>query len=172
MKDTFDDYCHLTWQLVNFDKLTTYFNKGTCNLSRKKFTKFLGVRIMADNERHLRNPLIMNKNRNNSFQSFVCKIKSKIMSQQIPLRSQVGKSILIKLVALVIPIYNMVIRSNSHLKPLMRRARCLEVSFKVTTLRKRLTTPLNGKKFVGEERDNLTLLGIRDNKEKQPGPSS
>lgn len=66
----------------------------------------------------------------------------------------------------------MVMRSNSHLKPLMRRARCLEVSFRVTTLTKRLTTPLNGKKFVGEERDNLTLLGIRDTKEKQPDPSS
>lgn len=62
---------------------------------------------MTENERYLGNPLIMNGNRNISFQSLISKIKSKIMSWQIPLLSQAGRSILIKSVAYAIPVYDM-----------------------------------------------------------------
>lgn len=62
---------------------------------------------MMASERYRRNPLILNRNRNSNFQSLVAKIKCKIMSWQIPLLSQAGRSTLIKSAASAIPIYNM-----------------------------------------------------------------
>ena len=97
IKDTLDNYCFLSRKLVNFDKSATYFSKGT----------ILGVRLMMENERYLENPLIINKNKNISFQSLVGKFKNRIMSWQTPLLSQAGRSTLIKSAASPIPICKM-----------------------------------------------------------------
>lgn len=92
IKDTLDNYCFLSGQWVNFDKSATYFSKETYNMRKRELAKILGARIMTENERYLGNPLIININKNISFQSLVGKVKNRIMSWKTPLLSQVGKN--------------------------------------------------------------------------------
>ena len=51
IKDTLDDYCFLSGQLVNYDKYAAYFIKGTCNIKKRELAKILGVKLMTGNER-------------------------------------------------------------------------------------------------------------------------
>ena len=69
IKDTLDNYCFLFGQLVNFDKSAAYFSKRASSMRKRELAKILGVRLMIEDERYLGNPLIVNKNRNVSFQS-------------------------------------------------------------------------------------------------------
>lgn len=62
---------------------------------------------MNDDKKYLGNPLVVKRNKSSSFQSLIFKVKSRIMTWQIPLLSQAGKNTLIKSVVSAIPVYNM-----------------------------------------------------------------
>ena len=65
------------------------------------------MRIQDNDENYLENILTIRKNKNTTFETLTNKIKSRIVSCQIPLLSQLGRNTLIKLVASAILVYNM-----------------------------------------------------------------
>lgn len=104
---------------------------------------------MMASERYRRNPLILNRNRNSNFQSLVAKIKCKIMSWQIPLLSQAGRSTLIKSAASAIPIYNMFVLQHPS-RTIATVDKMFRNSFGATLpgKKKKVFTQLSGKKFI------------------------
>lgn len=95
VRDILEDYNFMSRQLINFDKPASYFSKDTCCLWYKELTRIIGVPLMNDDERYLDNPLFIRKE-SSTFQSLVSKAKFRIITWQIPLLSQVGRSTLIK----------------------------------------------------------------------------
>lgn len=64
---------------------------------------------MTEDEKYLGNPLPLKKKRGATFESLIIKIESKIASWKAHFLFQAGRSVVIKSIAAVIPVYNMFI---------------------------------------------------------------
>lgn len=84
IKEIHDDYCDMSGQMVNINKLALCVGKGTCRGSINATARILGVRLMSNDEKHLGNPVFLNRRKSTNFESIVMKIKNKIASWKTP----------------------------------------------------------------------------------------
>lgn len=93
--------------LLIFNTSASYSSKGACAHRYKTPTMVLGVKLMKKEEKFLGNSRMIKRNRTQSFENLMTKIKNKTISWQAPLISQARIKTLIKFVASTIPVYNM-----------------------------------------------------------------
>ena len=100
-------YDRASGQLVNRDKTTIFFNKGTPLATQTMIQDTLGVLIIKQYEKYLGLPSLVGRNRLASFSQIKERVWSKLKGWKEKLISQAGREILTKAVAQAIPTYAM-----------------------------------------------------------------
>lgn len=94
-------------QMINKDKSSVLFSKGTGDRTRRKVLNILGINAEARNEKYLGLPVYLGRSKSKAFEYLKEKIWRKIQGWKEKFLSKAGKEILIKAVAQAIPTYAM-----------------------------------------------------------------
>ncbi|XP_075649856.1 uncharacterized protein LOC142620360 [Castanea sativa] len=101
-------------QKINSDKSFTFFSSNTPHPLREEIKQFFNANSNVPLEKYLGLPPIIGRGKKQAFEDIKSKVQSKLEGWKGKLLSQAGREILIKLVALAIPVYAM----NYFLLPL------------------------------------------------------
>ena len=92
---------------LNRTKTSLFFSSNTDTSVKKEIKKLVGAQVIRNHEKYLGLPLLVGKNKRNSFNSIKEKLAKKLSGWKEKLLSKVGKEVLNKAVAQAIPIYTM-----------------------------------------------------------------
>ncbi|XP_074290444.1 uncharacterized protein LOC141617159 [Silene latifolia] len=101
------DYARASGQVVNFDKTTVSFSKGTRMADRDYVAQYLDVRVVEAQERYLGLPSVVGHSQKVVASVIRDKLCKKLQGLKGQLFSKAGREILIKVVAQSIPTYAM-----------------------------------------------------------------
>jgi hypothetical protein len=94
-------------QMINKDKSSAFFSKGTSQAAKNAVLSTLGIPDESQNERYLGLPVHLGASKRREFEYLKERIWQRIQGWKEKLLSKKGKEILIKAVAQAIPTYAM-----------------------------------------------------------------
>ena len=111
-----DSYEAASGQAINRGKTTLFFSKNTRTGVKQDIQAMLGAQVFNDCEQYLGLPMVVGKSKVNTFKGVREKIAKRVTGWKERLISKVGREILIKIVAQVIPTNTMsIFRLPKHL---------------------------------------------------------
>ncbi|XP_071683223.1 uncharacterized protein [Lolium perenne] len=102
-----EKYCNASGQRVNLDKSSIFFSKGCTEARRQSVKNILNVPNETLNEKYLGMPSDVGKSKNGAFKYLKDRMWKKIQGWLEQLLASAGKEVLIKAVAMAIPIFSM-----------------------------------------------------------------
>ena len=103
----FQVYEAASGQQLNRTKTSLFFNSNTDTSVKEEIKNRFGEQVIKNHEKYLGLPLMVGRNKRNSFNSIKEKLAKKLSGWKEKLLSKVRKEILIKVVAQAIPTYTM-----------------------------------------------------------------
>ena len=103
----FQVYEAASGQQLNRTKTSLFFNSNTDTSVKEEIKNRFGAQVIKNHEKYLGLPLMVGRNKRNSFNSIKEKLAKKLSGWKEKLLSKVRKEILIKVVAQAIPTYTM-----------------------------------------------------------------
>ena len=103
----FQVYEATSGQQLNRTKTSLFFNSNTDTSVKEEIKNRFGAQVIKNHEKYLGLPLMVGRNKRNSFNSIKEKLAKKLSGWKEKLLSKVRKEILIKVVAQAIPTYTM-----------------------------------------------------------------
>ena len=103
----FQVYEAASGQQLNRMKTSLFFNSNTDTSVKEEIKNRFGAQVIKNHEKYLGLPLMVGRNKRNSFNSIKEKLAKKLSGWKEKLLSKVRKEILIKVVAQAIPTYTM-----------------------------------------------------------------
>ncbi|XP_074283536.1 uncharacterized protein LOC141608084 [Silene latifolia] len=107
VKKILHEYAGASGQVINFDKTTVSFSRGTRERDKSGVTQVLGVRMVDGQDRYLGLPTMVGKLRSVVANVVRDKLGKKLQGWKGQLFSKAGREVLIKAVAQSIPTYAM-----------------------------------------------------------------
>ncbi|KAM2126643.1 hypothetical protein ACFX1R_006638 [Malus domestica] len=107
-------YCEASGQQINYDKSTMFFSANTPHPIREEIGTILNMSESSDPGKYLGLPTVWGRSKTEALAYVKSRIQQKIQSWKINSLSQVGREVLIKVVAYAVPTYPM----NCFLFPL------------------------------------------------------
>ena len=106
-RDTLDAYCRASGQRVNLEKSSIFFSKRCPVMVKQELKTILNVQNESLNEKYLGLPSNVGRSANGAFKYLKDRIWKRIQVWLEQCLSAVGKDVLIKSVAMAIPIFSM-----------------------------------------------------------------
>ena len=103
----FQVYEAASGQQLNRTKTSLFFNSNTDTSVKEEIKNRFGAQVIKNHEKYLGLPLMVGRNKRNSFNSIKEKLAKKLSGWKEKFLSKVRKEILIKVVAQAIPTYTM-----------------------------------------------------------------
>ena len=94
-------------QQLNRAKTSLFFSSNTAHEVQEEIKSRFSAQVIKQHEKYLGFPLLVGKNRKNSFKEIKDKLARKLAGWKEKLLSKAGKEILVKVVAQAIPTYSM-----------------------------------------------------------------